>query len=815
MASNENKYRLNQDDKEYILSISDEEKFLKISCQDSKNPNPLIFTKLYTLEQLKTYEIFSNISSIEEASEILDKLLGTEKVGITESNNTLKVILYMSSGASVEFSLSTDAADVQLRTTPKEINIQQPVYTAPTVYNTNVYQGGVIQAPTIVKPVQTLPTITNPVTTNTVNAYSAQYNQYGYNAGYEQSNNNYGGVPDLPQPIFSAAGAKSVATNANVQLYPGLNDNNYDLQGLSGIINNTAQYHGHTAVDNATSQYYEQTGVVDNNAQLYGQTGVVDNTSAQYYGQTGIVDNTAQLYGQTGVVDNATSQYYGQADSFNAQSYDLNLNQFPTQYDTSAYQTNVVSTNYQQTNVPYQQDIHTEATYNQVPLYPQQNVKISTQVVTQTQQFTQKPEIDAASYGQSAGLYEAQQQQLTQLPKEQPEPQEPTPLPTQQQNTPLRPIGAEIPQHAVTDQRLQKDNEALRADLDRCVNQMNQYQNQIQSLTKEREKLLSQNQDSEINALRAENEAVKAQLAELGMLRRKVAEMEVLRSQLVELNSLRAKLAELNALKAQLNDLNNLKSQAAENGTLRTQLAELASLRAQAAETEQLRKKVEELENIRTQYEQEITKMRTINSQNEINYNANNNFNTNVNNNQELVFEKTVQQITVKGDIIHNTAELEMLTRKINKHNQKLTLNLLYKASADSDKALAFHEKCDDAQSSIVLVETTKGKRFGGFTTCSWRGDCIDKKDEDAFVFSLDKMMTYDNIPGEDAVGCYPKFGPIFLGCQIRIYDDAFTKGGTTFERGLNYNTEEDFELTGGDRVFGVKEIEVYEVIPQ
>ena len=207
--------------------------------------------------------------------------------------------------------------------------------------------------------------------------------------------------------------------------------------------------------------------------------------------------------------------------------------------------------------------------------------------------------------------------------------------------------------------------------------------------------------------------------------------------------------------------------------------------------------------------------MRTINSQNEINYNANNNFNTNVNNNQELVFEKTVQQITVKGDIIHNTAELEMLTRKINKHNQKLTLNLLYKASADSDKALAFHEKCDDAQSSIVLVETTKGKRFGGFTTCSWRGDCIDKKDEDAFVFSLDKMMTYDNIPGEDAVGCYPKFGPIFLGCQIRIYDDAFTKGGTTFERGLNYNTEEDFELTGGDRVFGVKEIEVYEVIPQ
>ena len=76
-------------------------------------------------------------------------------------------------------------------------------------------------------------------------------------------------------------------------------------------------------------------------------------------------------------------------------------------------------------------------------------------------------------------------------------------------------------------------------------------------------------------------------------------------------------------------------------------------------------------------------------------------------------------------------------------------------------------------------------------------------------------MKIYENIPGEEAIGCYPKFGPVFLGCQIRIYDKAFKKGGTTYEKGFNYRTTEDFELTGGDRVFNVKEIEVYEVIPQ
>ena len=166
----------------------------------------------------------------------------------------------------------------------------------------------------------------------------------------------------------------------------------------------------------------------------------------------------------------------------------------------------------------------------------------------------------------------------------------------------------------------------------------------------------------------------------------------------------------------------------------------------------------------------------------------------------------------VKGEIIHNNNELEFLTRKICDNKKKMTLNLLYKATVDSDKAVAFHNKCDGAKSTIVLVESKNGKRFGGFTTCDWRGNAIEKKDENAFVFSLDKMKAYNIIPGELAIGCYPKFGPVFLGCQIRIYDEAFIKGGTTFEKEKNYKTQEDYELTGGLKKFEVKEIEVYSV---
>ena len=211
-----------------------------------------------------------------------------------------------------------------------------------------------------------------------------------------------------------------------------------------------------------------------------------------------------------------------------------------------------------------------------------------------------------------------------------------------------------------------------------------------------------------------------------------------------------------------------------------------------------LKLKIEELLKQITVLEQRIYKESLIKQQSKT-----------TNEKQSLTIQDTRLEI-VKGDIIQSAAELELLTRKICKDYHKITLNLLYKATVDSDKASIFHEKCDGATNSLVLVQSTNGKRFGGYTSCSWEGNQIDKKDEDAFVFSLDKMETYNVIPEEDAIGCYPNYGPVFLGCQIRIFDEFFKNGGSTFEKGMNYDTNEDFELTGGLKNFDVKEIEVY-----
>ena len=372
---------------------------------------------------------------------------------------------------------------------------------------------------------------------------------------------------------------------------------------------------------------------------------------------------------------------------------------------------------------------------------------------------------------------------------------------------------------------LKNEHEQIYNQLISLSSQVNSYKNLLELLEKEKT-------SSELSSLRAENAAIKQQLSELKSLRSEASNVTVLRSQLSELEALRRKASEMDSLKGQLNELTALRAKVAELSGLKTQLDELNSLKAQVNqinsirmndlnmlrekvdklfsskfnnennEKEILKQKVDDLEGLNAQYEQEIRSLRQSSKVQESEFEK-----------RRHIFQDKTQNITVKGDIIHSIEELELLTRKMNKNNNKITLNLIYKATTDSDKAKAFHEKCDDAQSTLVLIETDKGKRFGGFTTCSWAGDCQEKKDEDAFVFSLNKMQVYENIPSELAIGCYPNFGPIFLGCQIRIYDNAFTNGGTTYEKGLNFNTEEDYELTGGDKSFNVKEIEVYEVI--
>ena len=165
------------------------------------------------------------------------------------------------------------------------------------------------------------------------------------------------------------------------------------------------------------------------------------------------------------------------------------------------------------------------------------------------------------------------------------------------------------------------------------------------------------------------------------------------------------------------------------------------------------------------------------------------------------------------SNIIQNDSEMANVTQRIQTYlNKNFRYNLIFYAKVDGDKAANFHKKCDRAKRTLVLIKDSNGNRFGGFTMRDWAGNCMKKKDEKAFIFSVDKNKIYNILPDQVAIGCYPTFGPIFFGCQIRVYDNFFTKGGSTYKKGLNYATEEDYELTNGYQAYGINELEVYEV---
>ena len=804
MEEHINSYKLEQNNKEYIFSTSIVGNKMRMSCQNSQGKK---FYRDFTVEQLKQIDdIFNFIKTPHHASEYIDKALRKEKVGVSEDNGKIKLSFYITTKGMthlIEIPLGdpssfNTANEHQFLQTENIQNYEQA--------NTPNNEVEAILKASFGEPnpeEQELNKYFENIDIQNAQAFGSNINQYMPNADLNQ--NNF----DINQFMGNA--------NKNVNININSSPNQY-MQGVD-----TIPIIG--PVDDSVNKYMPPVNMVQNSP-------IISNPLYSHHYETPISNNNQVLSSpfidikghKPAITPSTPAMHKGQQLSFNQ-----NQNVVSTPIISSPRQRNEENDNIDEQIKQFlkDQNINTELE-NQIEMPAEvKKLNSSLQPLTTTKvlpiQTTTKilPPIGVSSLqgvnlnqlvsfnsqNQTSENYQNVQAYQTEVPSQNVFVQSII-------NSPLQNNILVTPQKQVrkNTSKIANINNNNPINISKNVNNINNIENA-------EVKKIRQSYKDEMNVLKQENEVLKKQIAEIKnmkdsleeevmalrnklseieSLKKKMAEMEVLRGQLTELNTLRAQVAEYNAAKGQLKEMAHLKSQMEQMKSLKSQLAELKELKEFKKKAEA---KIEELQKLNNRYEEEH-KYKSKQSKSDKNEDRENEED-----------EEDSQNITVKGDIIHDVSELEMLTKKINKDNKKLTLNLLYKATADSDKAAAFHAKCDGAKSSIVLVETVKGKRFGGYTTKSWSGDCTDKKDEDAFVFSFDKMETYDNIPGEDAIGCYPKFGPIFLGCQIRIYDNAFTKGGTTFERSLNFDTKEDFELTGGDRVFIVKEIEVYEVV--
>ena len=747
MESNVNSYKLEQNNKDYILTTSIIDNELKISCENKEDPT-LIYSRTFTIEAFqKIDEIFKIIKTPLDAIKWIDKALKVQKVGIIDEASSFKLKFVITTKG------ITNQIDIPLNKEGEKASISVKEETKTEIKTDIVEESKEIKKEETIDDNQFSREIgldPSKVLKHTLHGDKASQilssieeeqknilSQINYNINntydsftpqYEENTNMNIGTTFDSFPV-QEQGYQITEDNTNIIPTVTSNETNYQYEGTNYDLNQYSNTYVQEDVTNIVGNTPEilmdstaQYTTMDNNytfpeTSTQYNIGEYTESSAQYaessnqYTNTYDFSNNVELPVETGEIQTSSGFDYSKPYIAPADDISGQLNQFTTTTTTNYenYDQGTTGENYEQyisnstENIPqYSESNYVNAEYNTV-----ETGNIETYGVEST--------ANLENYGVN-----------------------------------------------ITETNIITDN----------------------------------NQTNDIE-----------------MLKTKVDELMGFKSQIGELNNFKEKIEQMDLVKTQAEEIKQLKSK----------IAELTSPKKSEEKTdeESLKNKIKELEYIKLKYEQEIKDLKLQSAKkSEVNEEKEKEVKVEIKKEapkieKKHVFGEKTQKYKVKGDIIHNKDEIELITRKINKVNKKISLNLIYKATVDSDKASAFHEKCDSAKSSLVLVETDEGKRFGGFTTSSWSGDCVDKKDEDAFVFSLDKMKVYPNIPDEDAIGCYPKYGPIFLGCQIRIYDNAFTKGGTTFEKGLNFNTQEDYELTDGNREFKVKEIEVYEVVAE
>jgi hypothetical protein len=182
----------------------------------------------------------------------------------------------------------------------------------------------------------------------------------------------------------------------------------------------------------------------------------------------------------------------------------------------------------------------------------------------------------------------------------------------------------------------------------------------------------------------------------------------------------------------------------------------------------------------------------------------------------------SIDRIKSVSLIIRDMKDLDFIIKKINlmyvEHEKKfLNMNLIYSASEDGDACTIFHSMCDGIYPLLVFIKTTRGIRFGGFTsvpyecTTTYKG----KVDDMAFIFSLDKKKVYDVEKGAKAICCYKNYGPVFYGyeyCNIYLIGNFLNVEGNVAKKGDRFNTTQDYEINAGEKKFMAEEVEVFQV---
>ena len=174
----------------------------------------------------------------------------------------------------------------------------------------------------------------------------------------------------------------------------------------------------------------------------------------------------------------------------------------------------------------------------------------------------------------------------------------------------------------------------------------------------------------------------------------------------------------------------------------------------------------------------------------------------------------------INSDIIQNIQEIELIIKSVHNYNKfdaPPTIQAIFQSSLNGDSAQTFHKFCDGEPNVIVVLETKKGKRFGGFTTIGFNSDNGAMKDSYSFLFSFDLMKIYKSKREKKNIYCNENTGPYFgdkNNKDLVISDKCFINDSFVGKtNGCFLNMNSDYELNEGNSNFVINKLEIFKLL--
>ena len=175
--------------------------------------------------------------------------------------------------------------------------------------------------------------------------------------------------------------------------------------------------------------------------------------------------------------------------------------------------------------------------------------------------------------------------------------------------------------------------------------------------------------------------------------------------------------------------------------------------------------------------------------------------------NENIKLKTTLSE---NANIISKDKEKEKIIREWINPNKNITFSLLYRMTRDGSNIKDFHRNCDNKGPTLILIETNKNYKFGGYTPINWDtpSNYTEKTDEFTFLFSLNKIKKYTKKDEGRSISQSGIYGPIFG------KDDLVLGKNKDMNKGWcnNGNFLKNYELNYGEMDFECKEVEIFKV---